>query len=532
LSETYYGGFYGFETPPFHITPDPTLLFPTETHRAALGAIEYGIRAGKGFIVVTGEVGVGKTTVLRVCLDGLDPKKTKILYLFSPALSTSELYASILDEFEVTLPPASNAADTLRELQRTLLAVHEAGIQVILAVDEAQNMPESTLESLRILSNLETNKAKLLQIILVGQPELESVLAKHSLRQLAQRVAVRARIKALSYHESRRYIQHRTRCAGRSATRPLFTTPALHYLAFVARGIPRTINICCDNALINGYGHAAERISLGIVRESCRAMKFRPALRRSAAFGMAVMVLIGVFVSGDAMLRRFFSAHAAVPAAAQERLLPVAAPSAAVIAESSPRAVPEPASSVVSEPTSSAVVPAAALSAALPAPDPASNAAAAVPAPASSPAAAVPAPSSAPASSAALPALAAEPARAAEPASAPPAQSDTQPRIPPALRPDESAGVAPTPASAPIPWIAAGRDAEPAAQAHTSSLRRFVQDGDSVYKLCRATYGSCDAGALHSVLAYNPQIGSNATIHPGDIIILPEYAGSVKANSE
>ena len=109
MNETFYGGFYGFESAPFHVTPDPTLLFPTQTHRAALGAIEYGIAAGKGFIAVTGEVGVGKTTVLRVCLDGLDSNKFKIIYLFSPALSTAELYATILEEFDVTLPPTSSA---------------------------------------------------------------------------------------------------------------------------------------------------------------------------------------------------------------------------------------------------------------------------------------------------------------------------------------------------------------------------------------------------------------------------------------
>src|ERR1700722_8409172 len=305
MNETFYGGFYGFQSAPFHITPDPTQLFSTETHRAALGAIEYGITAGKGFIVVTGEVGLGKTTVLRVCLDRLDPSKTKIIYLFSPALSTAELYATLLEEFDVTLPPTATAADMLRMLQRILLAVHHSGTQVVLAVDEAQQMPEATLESLRILSNLETHKSKLLQIILVGQPELEAVLAKHSMRQLAQRVAVRARVKPLSFRESCRYILHRTQCAGRRMTRPLFTTPALLYLAFVARGVPRTINICCDNALINGYGHAAERITFGIVRESCRAMRFRSALRRSVAFVMAAMVLVGILFSCNVLLRRF-----------------------------------------------------------------------------------------------------------------------------------------------------------------------------------------------------------------------------------
>jgi general secretion pathway protein A len=310
MNETFYGGFYGFQSAPFHITPDPALLFPTGTHRAALGAIEYGIAAGKGFIVITGEVGLGKTTVLRSCLDALDASRTKIIYLFSPALNTSELYATILDEFDVMLPPTSNAADTLRILQRTLLAFHKSGMQVVLAVDEAQQMPEATLESLRILSNLETHQSKLLQIILVGQPELEAVLARHSLRQLAQRVAVRARIKPLSFRQSCRYILHRTRRAGRSKGRPLFTAPALLYLAFAARGVPRTLNICCDNALINGYGHGAKRITLGIVRESCRNMKFRPPPSRAAAVAAAAMILVGLFISGSGVLRYLHTARA------------------------------------------------------------------------------------------------------------------------------------------------------------------------------------------------------------------------------
>src|ERR1017187_7016135 len=242
MSETYYGRFYGFDSPPFHITPDPSMLFATETHQQALGAIEYGIAAAKGFIVITGEVGVGKTTVLRVCLDRLEPSKNKIIYLFNPALTIAELYATILEGLDVSLQTDHSPADTLRRLQQALLATHEAGTQVILAVDEAQNMPEQTLESLRILSNLETAKSKLLQIILVGQPELETVLAKHTLRQLAQRAAVRARIEPLTLQQSCRYIQHRSQCAGRIGNSTLFTAPALWYLAVTARGIPRTIN--------------------------------------------------------------------------------------------------------------------------------------------------------------------------------------------------------------------------------------------------------------------------------------------------
>src|ERR1700690_2286238 len=136
MAETYYGTFYGFHTAPFHITPDPSLLFLTARYEGALGAIEYGIKAGKGFIVVSGEVGVGKTTVLRACLDRLDSTKTKIIYLFNPAMTTAELYGTVLDEFDPSLRVFMNPADTLRLLLRQLLEAHQAGLQVVLAVDE------------------------------------------------------------------------------------------------------------------------------------------------------------------------------------------------------------------------------------------------------------------------------------------------------------------------------------------------------------------------------------------------------------
>lgn len=310
MTETYYDHFYGFDSPPFHITPDPSVLFATETHQQALGAIEYGIASGKGFIVITGEVGVGKTTVLKMCLDRLESKHVKIIYIFDPSLATAELYETILEGLDVALRAGRKPVSTLHRLQRALLNTHKAGTQVIVAVDEAQNMPEQTLESLRILSNFETAKWKLLQIILVGQPELETMLAKHSLRQLAQRVAVRARIKPLTLRQSWRYIEHRGQCAGRIGKGPLFTAPALWYLAATARGIPRTINICCDNALINGYGHAAQRISLRIARESCRALQFRAPFRRVALLAMAATVLVGAVVSGDVFLRHFLAAPA------------------------------------------------------------------------------------------------------------------------------------------------------------------------------------------------------------------------------
>ena len=526
MNETFYGGFYGFESAPFHITPDPRLLFPTETHRAALGAIEYGIAAGKGFIVVTGEVGVGKTTVLRVCLDGLDTSKTKIIYLFSPALNTAELYATILEEFDVTLPPTLNAVEMLRMLQRVLLTVHESGTQVVLAVDEAQQMPEATLESLRILSNLETHKSKLLQIILVGQPELEAVLAKHSMRQLAQRVAVRARVRSLSFRQSCRYIMHRTRCAGRVTNRPLFTTPALLYLAFVAGGIPRTINICCDNALINGYGYAAERISFRIVREACRAMKFRSPLRRTAALAAAAMVLVGLFVTGNTVLRHFYAARAApVPVARQARLAshPVEIPHPARTAAAPVIANPPPSSTALPERAlANSSGAAGSMVAASTAPAPAGRAEEnRTPAVSVAPAAAAAAADASSAGAAAkLPSAAETP---------PPAAQAPSPEPPAALRPGASSAAT----ASPVPWISSddyssgqARHTSRAASRPHAVSRWLVREGDTVYKVCRVTYGSCDWRMLREVIAENPKLGRDATIYSGEILLLPKHPAS------
>jgi general secretion pathway protein A len=487
MSETYYGRFYGFNSPPFHITPDPSLLFATETHQQALGAIEYGIASGKGFIVITGEVGVGKTTVLKMCLDRLESSRIKIIYLFNPSLATAELYATILEELDVPVHPGRKPTSILHSLQRALLAAHKAGTQVILAVDEAQNMPEQTLESLRILSNFETAKSKLLQIILAGQPELEAILAKYGLRQLAQRVAVRARIKPLTWRQSCRYIEHRGRCAGRIGKGPLFTSAALWYLAITARGIPRTINICCDNALINGYGYAAERISLSIARESCKALKFRSPFRRVAAIAATTVILICAIFSGNAFLRGFLVEPASgtalqstvgdqQPAVSEVEKGAEAHPPAVVALPSPPAVSLTAATEAVTEPT----------------PEPAET-------------------------HLALEAYAEGP---------PKPQSDAV----------QAATI-----TSPIPTTAASAEpasmssdaavAEPSDRDDPQPVRQwFVHRGDTVYKACRAAYGRCDEQALRTILAYNPRIASNGIIKQGMIIIMPERIEPVRSN--
>jgi general secretion pathway protein A len=489
MSEIYYGEFYGFRTAPFHVTPDAALLFPTATHQAALGAIEYGIKAGKGFVVVTGEVGVGKTTVLRSCLDRMDSARTRLIYLYNPDLTTVELYNTLLDELEPELRASIKPCDTLRALLRALLETHQAGTEVILAVDEAQNMPNQTLESLRILSNLETTQTKLLQIILVGQPELDAKLRNHSLRQLRQRIAVRARIRPLTFRQSCQYIQHRAASAGRSASRPLFTRPALRYLARAARGIPRTINICCDNALINGYGNAAQRIGLRIVREVCGSLGYRaPVWRVPTIIAALVLLCCGVLLAGAWLPGLPGTSLARLATLVQRQELRIVAPVAAA-ANAVTTAINN-----ASEPTPAASPSAVPAPADSTAPNMASASAGQVPAPADG---------------ASLNMASA----AADGVSAP---ADTRTAVAAHAASHDAAG----------PTSAAG-----AAPTGGTTHRRhwLVSRGDSVYKACLRTYGYCDETMLQAVLADNPQLPPSAVVYPGDVLVLPATIGPARA---
>ena len=219
-----YLSYYGFKKMPFHITPDPEFLYLTPSHKEALATIRYGVEAQKGFIVITGEVGTGKTTTLREFLlqstdDTLEP-----IYVFDPYLSFEELLRSMLldmgEEVEDTSP-----SRMLVQLQHRLIEEYEDGRDVVLLIDEAQNMPVETLEKLRVISNLETNDDKLIQIVLIGQPELDEKLNRHELRQLNQRVALRAKIHPLTRKQSAEYIRHRINCAWENATRYLHVVP-------------------------------------------------------------------------------------------------------------------------------------------------------------------------------------------------------------------------------------------------------------------------------------------------------------------
>ncbi len=487
MSEFFYGGFYRFQASPFHITPDASLLFLTQTHQQAMGTVEYGIAAGKGFIVITGEVGVGKTTVLRAVLDRLDPAKYRIIYLFNPNATVPELYASILEGLDYSIErPGDDPAKTLRALQHAVLDHHQRGVEVVLAVDEAQNMPEATLEHLRILSNLETAKSKLLQIILVGQPELDEMLRRRSLRQLAQRIAVRARIDPLGFMQSCRYVQHRLICAGRPTEPPLFTLPAMWYMALRARGIPRSLNIYADNALINGYGHHADRITLKILRESLRPLRNGPhPLKRVLAWAAAGVVLIAVGIGifrGLTPGRPTTDRPLPPPPGAALKEVPSAPPSAVSAAVS-----PQP-----PNPAAQQAVPAAAS----PAP--------AVPASAPPAAAPPPVPQAAP------PAGAVQ--DAASPEALAPASGTSATRVP-----DDAAHDA-------APLKAKAADSAAPTRRKGGTKKWLVRRGDTLIKVCRRTYGGCAPAKLKEIYAFNPTLNAQGAIRPGDVIVLPDKA--------
>ncbi|HJX30194.1 MAG TPA: AAA family ATPase, partial [Thermoanaerobaculia bacterium] len=244
-----YSDFYGFREAPFNITPDPRFLFFSDRHREAFNHILFGIRERKGFIQITGEVGAGKTTVCRAILEELGPGVRTALVL-NPYLTGSQLLRTILTE--LGLPAPEDKVECLQVLNQFLLDQLVLGQDVVLFIDEAQDLADEVLEEVRLLSNLETDQRKLLQIVLVGQPELREKLNAHRLRQLRQRITVRYHLAPLTREEMERYIEHRLHVAGANGA-PTFSRWALGTIYRYSKGIPRLVNAVCDKALLCGF---------------------------------------------------------------------------------------------------------------------------------------------------------------------------------------------------------------------------------------------------------------------------------------
>jgi len=257
--------FYGLREVPFGPTPDPRFLFESTRHREALAQLVYGVTERKGFIVLTGEIGTGKTTLLRTLLGRLDDE-TPVAYVHNSSLPIEGLLEYVLEDWGVK-STAANQAQRLIELNEFLIDQHRKGASPVLVVDEAQNLSVETLEAVRMLSNFETTQQKLIQILLVGQPELRDTLSRPELRQLKQRVGLRCHIGPLSAAETRSYIRHRLRIAGASDA-GLFTDAAVQRIAEYSRGIPRVINIVCDHCLLSGYADSKRRIEARDVDEA------------------------------------------------------------------------------------------------------------------------------------------------------------------------------------------------------------------------------------------------------------------------
>lgn len=360
-----YARFFGLRQQPFSIAPDPRYLYMSERHREALAHLLYGVRGGGGFVLLTGEIGAGKTTVCRCFLEQI-PKRCNVAYIFNPKQTVTELLRSVCDEFRI--PQRAEGAtvkDYVDALNGFLLQTHAVGQTSVLIIDEAQNLSADVLEQLRLLTNLETNERKLLQIILIGQPELRTMLARPELEQLAQRVIARFHLAALTPKETVQYIRHRLGVAG--LNRPLpFDRDALKRIHQLSRGVPRRINLLCDRALLGAYAGNKPAVDAAIVEKAAgevfegplppdasapRAAWQRPALAAAVIAGLGLAIWAGVAIERRS-LRHAAAASASAPAPAAG---PASAAAAAVVAQAASDAA-----SSAAPPASTASAPAAA----------------------------------------------------------------------------------------------------------------------------------------------------------------------------
>ena len=261
-----YESFFGLKESPFNVTPDPRFIYLSRHHLEALSTLLYGIESRRGFIEITGEIGAGKTTLCRTLLKELEGR-VKSAFIFNPKLSQVELLQTIVEDLGIE-PPGKRRKDYFDALNQFLLAELEKGNNAVLIIDEAQNLSPGALEQIRLLSNLETTREKLLQIILVGQPELRALLARPDLEQLRQRIAIRYHLPSLSREESGKYIAHRLGVAGSDSEVSFFTPEALEKIYEHSGGIPRLINVLADRALLAAYVKGTRMVEAALVEEA------------------------------------------------------------------------------------------------------------------------------------------------------------------------------------------------------------------------------------------------------------------------
>ena len=349
-----YADHFGLKQAPFSIAPDPRYLFMSERHREALAHLLYGLGGGGGFVLLTGEIGAGKTTVCRCFLEQI-PKRCNVAYIFNPKLTVIELMRSVCDEFHIPYPQrepgTATVTDYLDPLNAFLLSMHAVGQNTVLIIDEAQNLSADVLEQLRLMTNLETNERKLLQIVLIGQPELREMLARPGLQQLAQRVIARFHLDALSEAETAQYIRHRLAVAGLTGPIP-FAADTLRRIHRVCGGVPRRINLLCDRALLGAYASHKEVVDRQVVDKAASEVfddatgaSASPASTRRGALWVALFTGLVLGVAGWWVVRSL--ERPAVAASVNAATVSASAASAASLAMSAASAVEAPASTPV-----------------------------------------------------------------------------------------------------------------------------------------------------------------------------------------
>lgn len=289
-----YLDYFGLTEAPFSIAPDPKYLYMSDKHKEALAHLIYGVRNEGGFILITGEVGTGKTTICRCLMEQL-PEKTLLAYIFNPRQNAVELLATICEEFRIPLARDEHTSRVLIDrIFKFLLQAHADGYNPVLMIDEAQNLSIEVLEQIRLLTNLETSKKKLLQVILIGQPELRDMLKRNDLRQLAQRVTARFHLSPLSRDEVGRYINHRLAVSGQPLS--LFPNRVLKRVYRVTRGIPRLINLVCDRALLGTYTEERERVTLAVLNRATAEVFGLEDSSASDGYGRMIRLIVLLLV--------------------------------------------------------------------------------------------------------------------------------------------------------------------------------------------------------------------------------------------
>jgi general secretion pathway protein A len=339
-----YTSFFGLNEKPFSITPDPRYLFMSERHGEALAHLVYGVTESGGFMQLTGEVGTGKTTLVRTLLLNRMPSNADVAVVLNPQISAREFLITICEELHVDVPEERNSIKALIDtLNQHLLQAHADGRRTILVVDEAQNLAPDVLEEVRLLTNLETAKQKLLQIILIGQPELRDLLARNDLRQLAQRITGRYHLEPLTRDEAAQYIEHRLKVAG--ALSEVFDNGAKREVFRLSQGVPRLINVICDRALLGAYSEEQRRVSRGMIRRAAAEISGKPQSTSwprwvIPTFGLAAAVVIafGILTALD---DRLTTIDSTVEAAAAAEVASKSEPQPEFAAEALPEVVEE-----------------------------------------------------------------------------------------------------------------------------------------------------------------------------------------------